>query len=179
MRHLAAISAFVLLTFSSSAEAVDIDLQTYTCRDFLADIKEPANGAKLLKSLMIISWSTGYAAAYQKKDPRGDPAALRLIAATLGVDCAKSPDRSAIQVIAQAIQKFAVTAEPRPNTPPLESLTAAANAGAQSGPAQNIRTQCKADFAIRVRDGLRQPSQLDKFMEACIERGGKSDLGLH
>lgn len=89
----------------------NVSLDGYTCEQFLADTKEPANGQKLLKSLMMISWSTGYAAAFQKGVPRADARGIRLIAATLGDACRKQPDQIAIRVISNAINKF-VSAEP-------------------------------------------------------------------
>ena len=95
-------SAFTVIAWADAAGATDIDLQRYSCKDFIADIKDPRDGEKLLRSMMMISWSTGYAAAYQKKQVRADPIALRLIASTLGVSCAQSPDRNVVDVVGRS-----------------------------------------------------------------------------
>lgn len=85
----------------------NVVLDTYTCAEFLDDAKEPADGARLLRSLMMIAWAGGYAAAYQEGSPRADPTAIQLIAATLGDACRKSPDQKVVGVIADAVAQFA------------------------------------------------------------------------
>ncbi|HZL31552.1 MAG TPA: HdeA/HdeB family chaperone [Pseudolabrys sp.] len=85
----------------------NVSLQKYTCGEFLADLKDPANGEKLLRSLMMISWATGYAAAFQTGAPRGDPAAINLIAAALGDTCHTKPDQRAISAIVDTLKRFA------------------------------------------------------------------------
>jgi hypothetical protein len=114
MRHLATISAFWMVALISNTNAIDVDLQNYRCSQFLADTKDPSDGGKLLKSMMMISWSTGYAAAYQKQKPRADPAALRLMAVTLGMNCAKAPDRNATDVLADLVKQFTADASAQP-----------------------------------------------------------------
>lgn len=102
----AACSALAVVAWATSAYSLDIDLQKYTCKEFVEDIKDSHEGEKLLRSMMMISWGTGYAAAYEKKQVRADPAALRLIASTLGVSCAQSPDRNAVDVLVEAVERF-------------------------------------------------------------------------
>lgn len=90
-----------------SNAAEDISLDKYSCAQFMADTRDPANGEKLLKSLMMISWGVGYAAAHQKTAPRADATAIRLIAATLGDACRRQPKMNATLAIAEAVQQFA------------------------------------------------------------------------
>jgi cell wall-associated NlpC family hydrolase len=40
-------------------------LGTYTCAEFLSDVGDRGNSAKVRRSLMMISWAAGYAAARQ------------------------------------------------------------------------------------------------------------------
>jgi hypothetical protein len=105
MKYLTVLAA--MLAVPSATRAVEINLQSYSCADFVADVKDPADGEKLLRSLMMISWSTGYAAAYQQKNTRADPAALRLVAAMLGGVCAKTPTRTVIQAMVETISELA------------------------------------------------------------------------
>lgn len=81
-------------------------LNTYTCADFLRDTKQPADGVRLLRSLMMISWAAGYAAAHQKGAPRADPAAVQLISAILGDRCRKSPATLTVAAISEAIAEL-------------------------------------------------------------------------
>jgi 3-oxoacyl-(acyl-carrier-protein) synthase len=89
----AAIICAVLINPASarvSAPAAGIDLDTYTCKQFLADVAAPNDGAKLLRTMMAISWATGYAAAHQTGTPRADSRALQLISTSLGGACQKN-----------------------------------------------------------------------------------------
>jgi hypothetical protein len=105
------ILAFALLFISiENVEARSdqfVALDTYTCSEFLVDAKEPADGAKLLRSLMMISWSAGYAAAFQQGTPRADPSAVQLIAAALGNACRDNPSQTAVEAIANAVKQLA------------------------------------------------------------------------
>jgi hypothetical protein len=96
-----------LCLWISDCSAQDFALDRYTCAQFLTDIKDLSNGEKLLKSMMMISWATGYAAAFQPSSPRADTPAIRLIAATLGSDCQKTPDRRVVEAIADQIKQLA------------------------------------------------------------------------
>jgi formylglycine-generating enzyme required for sulfatase activity len=90
---------------TSSQEHVVLD--SYGCADFLKDAAEPADGEKLLRSLMMISWAAGYAAAHQQGALRADPGAIQLVAATVGNACRSSPGRLVIHVVAEAIAQHA------------------------------------------------------------------------
>jgi hypothetical protein len=98
------LAALIILPRASQAEE-NVSLDKYSCAQFLIDARNPADGRKLLKSLMMISWGVGYAAAFQKV-PRADATAIRLIAATLGETCRKNPSEKATVAIADAIKRF-------------------------------------------------------------------------
>lgn len=99
--------AVVLASFPGESVAGEtIALDSYTCAQFLSDTTEPANGTKLLKTLMMISWATGYAAAHQKDTPRADATAVQLIAATLGDACRRAPASLVVRTITEKIAEF-------------------------------------------------------------------------
>src|ERR1700731_1364891 len=77
---------FIGLPTNLSAQEY-VTLDTYSCADFLGDIKQPANGARVLRSLMMISWATGFASAHQPGAPKADPSAIQAIATMLGSAC--------------------------------------------------------------------------------------------
>lgn len=114
-------SAVVLILLAASSigrcYAQDIGLDTYTCQQFLVDAREPNNGERLLKSMMMVSWATGYAAAFQRNNPRADTTAIRLIAATLGIVCQKNPKQRVVDAISDQVKQLATAAQQRPHTP--------------------------------------------------------------
>ena len=83
-----------------------IDLSAYTCSQFLDDVKNPDGATKLLRSTMMISWATGYAAAHQRKELRVDIGALQLIGNVLGNACSISPTKKAARAAADAIDQY-------------------------------------------------------------------------
>jgi hypothetical protein len=85
----------------------NIALDAYTCAQFLQDAKDPEGGLGVLRSLMMISWAAGYAAAHDAGAPRADPKAVQLIAATLGEACRKSPEQKAMQATTDMISQLA------------------------------------------------------------------------
>jgi PAN domain/HdeA/HdeB family len=101
----------VLLAAPARGEAAEsIALDKYTCAEFLSDTTQTTDGNKLLKSLMMISWATGYAAAFQQKLARADAAAIALIAGALGDACRQKPEQTAVQAIIATIDRFAASA---------------------------------------------------------------------
>jgi HdeA/HdeB family len=84
----------------------DSNIAQYKCADFLDDVMQKQDGSRLLRSMMAIAWSTGYAAAYQKDNARADPEAFRLISAMLAADCVKNPDKTVIQTAVQEIHSL-------------------------------------------------------------------------
>lgn len=100
----------ILIPLPAVATAqVNLALDSYTCADFLRDSKAPPDGTHLLKSLMMISWATGYAAAFQQKSPHAGAKAIILMAATLGDVCRKRPGKTAVDAITQFVAQFATS----------------------------------------------------------------------
>jgi hypothetical protein len=126
--------------FSSTAHAQDaFVLDTYTCGQFLADVADRADTAKVRRSLMMISWAAGYAAARQQDAP----SSLEIIAATLGDACRNLPGEKAVKAITDKINasanRSAAREPPPPGTPaaaalsPPPSASAAPSSSAASG----------------------------------------------
>ena len=135
---------FAIPIYSARAQE-NVILDSYTCADFLKDTKEPADGARLLRSLMMISWATGYAAAYQAGPPRADARAVRLIAATLGDACRKEPKKTVVQTIVNAISHF--TSIEQPSKAP--TLSTAQNSGQSRWDQDGSTVYLVADGAVR------------------------------
>lgn len=87
-----------------SDEAISID--KYTCQQFIDDISQIADGARLLRASIFIAWSTGYASAFQKEAVRGDAKAFQLIAAAIGDTCKANPNSSALTTIVAKINSL-------------------------------------------------------------------------
>lgn len=105
-------TALLVATLPAFADET-VTLDRYSCKKFLEDVKAPSDGIKLLRSLMMVSWAAGYAAAYQKGTPRADVAAVQIASAVLGDVCRKQPEKTAVLAIAEAVAKLA-DASPAP-----------------------------------------------------------------
>lgn len=105
----------VFPVFAAAAED-EVRLDTYSCSEFLRDIAEPLDGSKLLRSMMMIAWSAGYAAAHQQGAPKADVEAVRLAASALGKACRERSDEQAASAIARAVKD--VLGQPRTPRPP-------------------------------------------------------------
>jgi hypothetical protein len=92
-----------IVATTPAAYADDSNISNYKCSQFLEDVIQPKQGAPLLRSMLAIAWSTGYAAAYQKDNTRADPKAFRLMAATLAAACTLKPDSTVVEAAAQEI----------------------------------------------------------------------------
>lgn len=95
---------------SSIANAQDkptISLEAYTCKQFLMDAQHPNTPQKLIRTLMLISWATGYAAAHDRSQLRADSKALELISAAIHISCTKTPNEAAIVSISGQIDRYA------------------------------------------------------------------------
>jgi hypothetical protein len=94
----------VILTGSACAARAQetFVIDTYTCAQFLADVGDRADAAKV-RSLMMISWAAGYAAARQK-DGLGS---REMIAAALGDVCRNAPAQIAAKAITDKINELA------------------------------------------------------------------------
>jgi hypothetical protein len=91
----------------AAAEGKDfIALDKYTCAEFLNDVEKPSDGEKMMRSLMMISWATGYAAAINKISARADAVAINLTAVVLGEACRKAPADTAVHAVTEAIKNF-------------------------------------------------------------------------
>jgi hypothetical protein len=97
------VATYVLVLSLNVTKAEEVSLADYKCAEFLRDIMHPSDGQKLLKSLMMLSWATGYAASYQKEHPRADVAGIRLMAAVLADACKRAPDDGVVKVITSKI----------------------------------------------------------------------------
>lgn len=131
--------AIMLTGCSGTAPAQDaLVLDTYTCSDFLADLGDRGNSAKLRRSLMMISWAAGYAAARRSETT----SSLEVIAATLGDVCRKSPAEKAAKAITGKIDETAnrepareaIAVSPAAPLAPAAPAPAATAAPAVAGP---------------------------------------------
>ena len=97
---------FIELPTNLSAQEY-VTLDTYSCADFLGDIKQPENGARVLRSLMMISWATGFASAHQPGAPKADPSAIQAIATMLGSACRYDPSQNVVHATVAALDAIA------------------------------------------------------------------------
>jgi hypothetical protein len=147
----------------------NVELDSYSCADFLKDAKEPADGARLLRSLMMIAWATGYAAAHQEGAPRADVKAVQLIAATLGDACRKTPTKSAVHTIEDTVNQFAKTK--------IQNTAAAA-------PPSNIQTsspsrwKLNGSIAYLVSDGALRRFYFETPLDELAAAGAKKGMVL-
>jgi len=110
--------------FASAARAQDtLVLDTYTCAQFLADVGDRADSAKMRRSLMMIWWAAGYAAARQK-----DAISSLEIAASLGDVCRNAPTAKAVKAITDKIDELAIRDAALPPTPGASVATSAPSA---------------------------------------------------
>jgi hypothetical protein len=144
-------------------------LDTYTCAQFLSDIGDRANAAKVQRSLMMISWAAGYAAARQQDGT----ASLEMIAATLGDVCRNSPSARAAQAITEKINQSAAgdgrpSAAREPSAPPATPAAATPAAAPPSAPAPAQRTEGSfTAYAGRDMEGGDYYRQRGIAPEAC------------
>ncbi len=108
-------AVWTCVTFTAQAQEALV-LDTYTCSQFLSDLRDRADTAKVRRSLMMIAWAAGYAAARQEDAP----SSLETIAATLGDTCRNSPDENAAKAITGKINDSANRSAAReaPRIPP-------------------------------------------------------------
>ena len=143
----------VLTGIADAVRAQDaLVLDTYTCGDFLADLGDRGNSARLRRSLMMISWAAGYAAA-RHNEVTGSP---EVIAATLGDVCRSSPNENAAKAITNKINETANRQPAREATtvpPSAPSARASPAPAAAAAPASPITGPSGRSFTIyRGRD---------------------------
>jgi PAN domain-containing protein len=175
---------FIVLTgFTCAAQAEEaLVLDTYTCGQFLADVGDRGDNAKLRRSLMMISWAAGYAAARQK-DATGS---LEMIAATLGDVCRNSPMEKAVKAITDKINEFAnrETSREPPPAPPAggvsgRSFTAYSSRDMEGGDYHKQRgiplEQCES---LCKRDDRCQAYSYDAWNRYCFLKSSINPLRL-
>src|SRR4029077_9366235 len=97
---------FIGLTSGLSAQEY-VALDTYSCGDFLDDIKQPANGARVVRSLMMISWAAGFASAHQAGTPKADPLAIQAVATMVGSACRYDLSQTVLHATVAALDAIA------------------------------------------------------------------------
>jgi hypothetical protein len=102
--YVAAASMFVTITQSHAQEYLGLD--SYKCAEFLSDSAKPDSPEKLIRSLTMIAWSTGFAAAHQQRKIRSDTQAMRLMAVMAGDACRKHLDKLSVEAVTQTIKEF-------------------------------------------------------------------------
>lgn len=145
---------FFVPTVSSAIAQEAVVLDTYLCADFLKDVSKPADGASLLRSLMMISWATGYASAHQSQVPRADPKAVQLIAAALGAACRQVPEQKAVQAIVSVVNRLSSSETGRGNV---------------SVPSADRASECQREFNAKVANGD-LPTNADSagYVQFCL-----------
>jgi PAN domain/HdeA/HdeB family len=186
MRFITLMVCFAVLC-EAQCYAQDIGLDTYTCQQFLADTKEPSNGERLLKSMMMISWATGFAAAFQQSNARADMTAIRLVAATLGSECQKNPQLRVVEVISDQIKQLADSAAQNSDgilsLPPVSVSTGEFktydNFDLPKGDTRTLRgvelSKCEA---LCKADGACQAFSYDKWNKWCFLKSKATELTL-
>jgi hypothetical protein len=155
---------FIVLTGLTCAAPAEesLVLNTYTCGEFLSDVGDRGNSAKVRRSLMMIAWAAGYAAARQTDAS----ASLEVIAATLGEVCRSSPAEKAVKAITDKINGSAnrealgelPPAPPSPSAPSAPSAAPAPSAAstastAAAAPAGTARDPSFTAYSSRDMDG--------------------------
>jgi len=87
-------------------QTAPVSLTTYSCRDFLTDVAKPNDAERLLRSLMMVSWATGFAASYEGKGVRADQAAFKLVATSLGDICRAQPQAPVVAAFVSEVSKL-------------------------------------------------------------------------
>jgi hypothetical protein len=153
----------VLTGFTCAVRAEDaLVLDTYTCGQFLADVGDRGDSAKLRRSLMMISWAAGYAAARQKDAI----ASLEMIAATLGDVCRNSPMEKAVKAITDKIDEFA-NRETSREQPPARPAPPAGDVSDRSFTAYSSRDMQGGDYHKQRGISLDQCENLCKRDSRC------------
>jgi hypothetical protein len=92
--------------FSGDRTEQIASLNSYTCSNFLSDVADPNNSEKIVRTLMMISWATGYVAAYDQSNPRSDGPALVLVGKALQTECETNPAKLAPVAIADLLNRM-------------------------------------------------------------------------
>ena len=98
-------AAITILGATEAKAGNEYALDTYPCAEFLTDVGNPNDSTKLIKSMMMIAWATGYAAAHHKSKLQADTRAIQLIAATLGDTCRKRRESAVVKAFADVVEE--------------------------------------------------------------------------
>jgi PAN domain len=177
--------ATIMLPEGSPAQQTVV-LDSYRCAAFLKDVKEPIDGERVIRSLMMIAWATGYAAAHQGGIPRADQTAVRLISATLGDVCRAAPDKKVVLAIVETIDKFARIDTEAQNVPPdktgpvsSKEFVTTDNADIFGGDYQRTeRSDLKTCAASCESDARCKAFSYDKWNRVCFLKGQVGSLLL-
>lgn len=156
MRLIACTFALLLMVCDASQAKERLALDKYTCAEFLHDTTKLGNSSKVLKTMMMISWATGYASGQEQKFARADASAFVFMAGMLGAACRKSPAERVTQVIARLLQ------QPSPDK---EGNRTGAAASASS------RSEASAAGMSPARTGIKQ--QAKEFVRSIEARWSK------
>jgi len=113
MRQQVAAAVSVAFIFASGGAhstehaASALSLDTYHCREFVADSTRPDDAQKLIRTLMMVSWAAGFSAAYERNGPRSDEKTLRLVTATLKSFCFAHPDELVVLGFVESLREHA------------------------------------------------------------------------
>ncbi len=93
-------ACFALSAYAQSEEihGTELNISSYTCRQFLNDVEHPNEPQKLVRALMLVSWAAGFAASRERSGPRADNSTLSVVSASLKLMCQLKPKEFAINV---------------------------------------------------------------------------------
>ncbi len=177
-------------------------LDQYQCVQYLKDIESLSDGAASQRSLVLVAWAAGYAAAHEKEILRVDDNALQLIAGVLAQECRKTPDQMATRAAALSIDRFvsspspAKASSPRaagPSSPPNPS-SRPSNVNAVFGTDEFLsvenrdllgndlrrleRVDLKVCTAACKADALCKAYSYDRWNRWCFLKAGLAPLSL-
>jgi hypothetical protein len=75
------------------------NMNEYTCSEFISDNKPPLQSTKVLRSLVALSWATGYLTAEKKYTVSFDIGRFKLVSRELGELCRSNPHQLVISAI--------------------------------------------------------------------------------
>lgn len=98
--------SMVLIAIPYWTIAQTVTLEKYICETFLADLAHPEAGESLLRSMMAISWATGYVSASSKSEPRGDSETMGAVATVIAKTCQTIPKHRVIAAATAALNEL-------------------------------------------------------------------------
>ena len=108
MKLISLVLSSILVQICTAAFAqtpTGLDLNTYSCSEFLKDSARPRDSGKLVKSVMTIAWVTGYFAARNANKSGSNTKAFQSAAAALGEACRKNPETPALRIVTDPANK--------------------------------------------------------------------------